>query len=209
MSILGRDPWVNKVTSLVLYGAAGLVMVFNIEFSRRYLISAFGNADSEFAYWASWIVAIGMSAYEGAMIAPISTPAFYPFLFSMPGKLSRMEPESKRKMITLGIFAFCIVVGILGFFCYALDWTSTAGGSGIENKTVRRFFTAFFVFGPELFVCLASLCNWLAKFGAADTIALKAAMDMEIEDQKRYRDNVRDYERNGQANRTARKGGGM
>jgi hypothetical protein len=205
MTIIGRSPWVNKTTGYGLYAVAALIGVFNIEFSRRYMLQSFGReANTEFAYWAALLMAIGMAVFESAVTAPITTPLAWGWLLDAPVKINQIQPESKRKLILTVTVGFLCFVGTLAFFCYALDWTSTAGGSGIKNQMVRRFFTAFMVLGSEIFTCLASMCLFIAKIGAATQLRLNADFDREIEQGRNYYEDVKDMRHEGAAARAAR-----
>lgn len=213
MTIVGRSPWVNKTTGYALYGVAALIGVFNIEFSRRYMLASFGKeANTEFAFWASLLMAVGMATFESAVTAPITTPLAWGWLLDAPIKMNQIQPESKRKLIIGVTIAFLGIVAVMAFFCYALDWTSTAGGSGIKNLVVRRFFTGFMVLGSEVFTCLASMCLFIAKIGAASQLRLNADFDREIEQGRNYYEDVKDMRHQGaeaRAARAARRNGGV
>lgn len=209
MTVLGRSPWVNKLTGYSLYAVAALIGAFNIEYSRRYMRASFGaDASTEFAYWASLLMAVGMAVFESAVTAPITTPLAWGWLLDAPSRLNQVQPESKRKLITAVTLAFLGIVAVMAFFCYALDWTSTAGGSGIQNVVVRRFFTGFMVLGSELFTCLASMCLFIAKIGAANMLYLNADFDREIEQGRNYYADIDEMRRNGAAARAARRNNG-
>jgi hypothetical protein len=205
MTVIGRAPWVNRTTGYALYAVAALIGVFNIEYSRRYLLMSFSrDSNTEFAFWASLLMSVGMAVFESAITAPLTTPLAWGWLLDAPTKLNQVQPESKRKLITAVTIAFLGIVAVMGFFCYMLDWTSTAGGSGIQNLMVRRFFTAFMVFGSEMFTCLASMCIFISKIGAANMLRLHADFDREIEQGKNYYADVEEMRHDGAQARAAR-----